>query len=144
MDSILGQLQSALTPIALAAFTAFLGWLFTILRSYFHVATADSAEAAVRTAAVTEAGKLAATIPAATVAAIATAPSTSVASLFSPADIKTAASKIITDLPQEIKLTGYTPTDIFDMILGNLPSILGAVNPALGTIATIVKNVAIK
>jgi hypothetical protein len=30
------------------------------------------------------------------------------------------------------------------MILGNLPTILGAINPALGTVATVVKDIAVK
>jgi hypothetical protein len=141
MDAILTQLQAALTPLLMAAMTAFIVWAFAELRTIFKITSADSAEAAVRTAAATEAGKLAATVPAASAAAVVASPTTSVASLFSTSDLQAAAGKVLSDLPGEIKLTGYTPTDIIDMILGNLPAILGAVNPALGTAATIIKDV---
>jgi hypothetical protein len=136
MDSILTQLQTLLTPILLAAATAFLGWLFTALKSHFGIAAADSAEAAVRTAASTEAGKIAATIPAATVA-IGAAPATIVPS----GTLIAAASKIINDLPAEVKLTGYNGTDIADMVLANLPGLLGALNPALGAVAGVAAGI---
>src|SRR5258708_31486343 len=115
MDSILTQLQTLLTPILLAAATAFLGWLFTALKSHFGIAAANSAETAVRTAAATEAGKIAATIPAPTVAPAAPA------SLVPIGSLAAAASKVIADLPAEVKLTGYTSTHIADMVLANLP-----------------------
>ncbi len=92
----------------------------------------------------TEAGKLAATVPAAAVAAVAvtSSPTASLSSLFPTGAIQAAASKVISDLPAEVKATGYTPTDIFDMILGNLPSILGTFNPALGAAASVIESVA--
>lgn len=136
MDSILTQVQTLLTPILLAASTAFLGWLFTALKSHFGIAAADSAETAVRTAAGTEAGKIAATIPAAA-AQTGAAP----AAIVPAGSLLAAASKIITDLPAEVKLTGYTTTDIADMVLGNLPGLLGALNPALGAVAGVAAGI---
>lgn len=117
----------------MAAATAFIAWLFTELRSYFHIAAADSAEAAVRTAAATEAGKLAVTIPPEAIV-----PNATPASLISIGTVQAAAGKVITDLPKEVALTGYTPTDIADMILSNLPTLLGLFNPGLGAVATAV------
>ncbi len=58
-------MQAALTPLLLAAATAFIGWAFTELRTVFHLNVTDNAETSIRTAAATEAGKLAATVPAA-------------------------------------------------------------------------------
>lgn len=141
-DQLFTQLQTTLTPILLAAATAFLAWLFNELRTVFHINASDSAEAAIRTAAATAAGKLAATVPQASSAALTASPTTSVASLFSTDQLQAAAGKIVSDLPNEVKRTGYTPTDIMDMILGNLPSILGALNPALGAAAAVVKDIA--
>lgn len=135
MDSILTQLQTLLTPILLAAATAFLGWLFTALKSHLGIAAANSAETAVRTAAATEAGKIAATIPAPTVAPAAPA------SLVPAGSLGAAASKIIADLPAEVKLTGYTSTDIADMVLANLPGLLGVINPALGAVAGVAAGI---
>lgn len=144
MDAtFLTQLQQTLTAIACAAVTAGIGYGVVWAKAKLGITSADSAEAAVRTAASTEAGKLAAIVPAASAAAVAASPTTSVASLFSTADLQSAANKILADLPKEVKLTGYNATDIIDMILGNLPTILGAVNPALGTAAAVIKDVAI-
>jgi hypothetical protein len=144
MDAtFLTQLQQSLTALACAAVTAGVGYGVTWLSAKLHITKSDSAEAAVRTAAQTEAGKLAATIPAASAAAVVASPTTSVASLFPTAALQAAAGKVIADLPAEIKLTGYNPTDIVDMILGNLPALLGAVNPALGTAAAVIKDVVV-
>ena len=139
--TFLTQLQQSLTALACAAVTAGVGYGVTWLRSKLKITAADSAEAAVRTAAKTEAGKLVAIIPAASSAGATASPTTSVKSLFTTQEIQAAASKVITDLPAEIKLTGYTPKDIEDMILGALPLILGAVNPALGAAAGVAAGV---
>jgi hypothetical protein len=140
----LTQIQQSLTALACAAVTAGITYGCAWLSQKLNLTKVDSAEASIRAAAATEAGKLTATVPAASAVAVAASPTTSVASLFNPAQITAAASKVISDLPAEIKLTGYTPTDIFDMILGNLPTILGAVNPALGAAATVVKEIVTK
>jgi hypothetical protein len=136
MDDLLTQLQTGLTTLLAAAGTAFIAWLFTALRTHFGLSAADSAELAVRKAAATEAGVIASTIPA-TISTSTASP----ASLMPPGTIAAAASKVITDLPAEIKLTGYTPNDIGDMILSNLPGLLGLINPALGAAAGAVAGV---
>jgi hypothetical protein len=130
----LTQIQAALTSLACAAVTAGIAYGCSWLASHLHLTKTDSAEAAVRTAAATEAGKLVATIPAATIASAPTGNQTP-ASLISIGSIQSAAGKVISDLPNEVKLTGYTTNDIVDMILGNLPALLGAINPAWGTVA---------
>lgn len=144
MDTtFLTQLQQSLTALACAAVTAGVAYGINWAGAKLHITKSDSAETAIRTAAATEAGKLAAVIPAASAAAVSASPTTSVASLFPTADLQKAATKVIADLPAEIKLTGYNLTDVTDMILGNLPALLGAVNPALGTAATIIKDVVV-
>ena len=128
--TFLTQLQQTLTAVACAAVTAGVGYGITWLSAKLHLTKTDSAETAVRTAAATEAGVIASQIPA-TATAAATAP----AALINPGVLASAANKVILDLPAEVKLTGYTPKDIEDMVLANLPAILGAVNPALGAAA---------
>lgn len=126
----LAQLQQALTSAACLAATIGIGLMCTWLKSHFNMTAADSAETAIRKAANTEAGIIASSIPA-TATAAATAP----AALVNTGVLAQAANKVILDLPNEVKLTAYTPKDIEDMILGALPMILGAVNPALGAAA---------
>jgi hypothetical protein len=128
--TFLTQLQQTMTALACAAVTAGVGYGMTWLSAKLHIAKTDNAETSVRTAAATEAGVIAAQIP-----ATATAASTAPAAMINPGVLTNAANKVITDLPAEVKLTGYTPKDIEDMVLSNLPSILGAVNPALGAAA---------
>lgn len=135
------SLEQGLGALASAAVIGGIGYLVTWAQSHLHIAKGADAETTIRNAAATAAGKLAATVPAASAAAVAASPTTSIQSLFSIGDLQNAASKIISDLPAEIKLTGYNPQDITDMILGYLPAILGAVNPALGTAATVIKDI---
>jgi hypothetical protein len=134
--TLLTQITQVLASVAAAAVTAFLGWAFTALQAKFGIQAADSAETAVRTAAATEAGKIAATVPPSI-----TTSSTAPAAIVPPSTLQAAANKVIADLPTEVKLTGYTPADIGDMILAYLPGLLGAVNPALGAVAGVAAGI---
>jgi hypothetical protein len=141
MDQLLQQLQTALTPIATAAATLFIGWAFTQLRAFFQTHSADSAEASLRAAAATAAGKLATTVT----SEAASAPNATVASVISPGAVQAAAASIADDFKPELKLTGFTTSDVASMIMAELPRILGMFNPALGAAAgaaeTAAKNI---
>lgn len=132
----LTQLQQALSSIVSLAATAGIAYGVGWLRTKLHITASDSAETTVRTAATTEAGVIASKIP-----TIVSGAGASPASLVNAGVLSQAVSKVLTDLPAEIKLTGYTPKDIEDMILGSLPAILGAVNPALGAAAGVAAGI---
>jgi hypothetical protein len=121
---------STLSPlfqsIADAAITAGIGIGVVILKQYTGIQISDANEAAIRRAATTEAGKLLST-----------------GTAITPATVATGASKVIADLPAEVKSEGYTHTDVADMIVGAasiaVPP-LAAIAPALNVIAGAVLN----
>jgi hypothetical protein len=112
--------------LADVAITAGIGIGSILLKQYTGVQISDANEAAIRRAATTEAGKLLST-----------------GTAITPATVATGASKVIADLPAEVKSEGYTHTDVADMIVGAasiaVPP-LAAIAPALNVIAGAVLN----
>lgn len=111
--SLLDEIQRILTPLALAAFTGFIAWLFVALRQWFGIEESVANEEAIRRAAETEAGKL--------VASGATDASS----------VALAAAKIVADLSHEVDAEGYNKLDIGDMILGAIPGLAQTVIGAI-------------
>lgn len=83
------------------AVTAGVGVGATLLYRYTGVQISAANEDAIRNAATTEAGKL-----------------LTLGSNVTPAAAATAAMKVVSDLPAEVKAEGYTHADVTDMILG--------------------------
>lgn len=110
--NLLDEIQRVLTPLALAAFTAFIAYAWSVLYSWLGIAASDSNEMEIRRAAATEAGKLVAS------------------GLTDAMSIESAVSKILADLPAPIKAEGYTRNDVADMIVGDIP-VIGTVLSAL-------------
>ena len=112
--------------LADAAITAGIGAGVVILKQYTGVQISDANEAAIRRAATTEAGKLLST-----------------GAVVTTTNVAASASKVLADLPKEIKSEGYTHTDVADMIVGAatiaVPP-LAAIAPALNVIAGAVLN----
>ena len=121
---------SSLTPffqtLADAAITAGIGAGVVILKQYTGIQISDANEAAIRRAATTEAGKLLST-----------------GAVVTTTNVAASASKVLADLPNEIKSEGYTHTDVADMIIGAatiaVPP-LAAIAPAMNVIAGAVLN----
>jgi hypothetical protein len=109
------------SAVADAAITAGIGIGVVLLKQYTGVQISDANEAAIRRAATTEAGKLITT-----------------GKLDTPQAIAASASKVLTDLPAEVKSEGYTHADVTDMIVGAASIAfppLGAIAPALNAIS---------
>jgi hypothetical protein len=101
LNSLLDEAQRILMPIAMAAFTGFILYLFNVVREWLGLEKSEANEEAIRRAAETEAGVL-----------------IKLDALDDPAKLAAAAAKIIADLPKQVTEEKYNPTDIKDMILG--------------------------
>lgn len=105
----LSFLTPVLQDLATAAVTAGIGYGCVLLKSYTGVTISDANEAAIRRAAVTEAGKL-----------------ISLGLSGNQSSIMSSATKIMNDLPNQVKAEGYTDRDIQDMITGAAGHTTGA------------------
>ena len=101
MESILNELQTLLTTLAAAAATALCLYAMNWLRAFLGIKESDSNEAAIRNAALTEAGKL-----------------VTQGKIDDPNALTSAASKVISDLGPQVKAEGYNASDVKDMIIG--------------------------
>jgi hypothetical protein len=93
--------QPLFVSLASVAITAGVGIGSTLLYRYTGVKISAANEDAIRNAATTEAGKL-----------------LTLGSPITPQAAATAAVKVLTDLPNQVKAENYNHNDITDMILG--------------------------
>jgi hypothetical protein len=114
----LSFLQTILTGLATAAIPAGITFGCVLLNKYTGVKISDANELAIRRAATTEAGKLVTTD-----------------TVGNPAAVSTSATKVLTDLPQEIAAEAYTHSDVVDMIM----SAVTIAYPPLAALAPLVK-----
>jgi hypothetical protein len=101
MDNLLTEIQNILMPIFLAVATAFVGYLFNVVREWLGLEKSEANEEAIRRAAETEAGVL-----------------IKFDAIDDPVKLAAAAAKIIADLPEQVRDEEYDMGDIKDMILG--------------------------
>ena len=111
MDSVLVQLQEAITIAAGAAVTALCVYAFGWLRAYLGIKESNSNEGEIRRAALTEAGKLVVQ-----------------GKIDDPNALLSAAAKITADLHPAVKAEGYDTSDIKDMIIGAAGTIFPPAN----------------
>jgi hypothetical protein len=111
MDSILVQLQEAITIAAGAAVTALCVYVFGWLRAYLGIKESTSNEETIRRAAKTEAGKLVVQ-----------------GKIDDPNALITSATKVIHDLGPQVKAEGYDASDVKDMIIGAAGTIFPPAN----------------
>ena len=101
MENLLSELQTVLVTLATAAVTALCAYAIKWLRDFLGIKESDSNEAAIRNAALTEAGKL-----------------VTQGKIDDPNALTSAASKVISDLGPQVKAEGYNASDVKDMIIG--------------------------
>jgi hypothetical protein len=111
MDSVLVQLQEAITIAAGAAVTALCVYAFGWLRTYLGIKESDDNEGAIRRAAQTEAGKLVVQ-----------------GKIDDPQALLGAAAKVAADLKPQVKAEGYDTGDIKDMIIGAAATVFPPAN----------------
>jgi hypothetical protein len=113
-------LQPVLTAVATTAVAVAVPVGTTLLYRYTGIKVSDSQEASIRTAATAEAAKMIQLgIP------------------VTPNTAATAATKVLSDLPAEVKAQGYTPSDVADMVIGAAAIPF----PAVGIAAPVLKAV---
>ena len=101
MENIFNEIQTLVTTCAAAAVTALCLYAMNWLRAKLGIEESVSNEAAIRRAALTEAGKL-----------------VTQGQIDDPSALLGAAAKVISDLNPQVKAEGYDTGDIKDMIIG--------------------------
>lgn len=107
LNYLLDEAQRILVPLALAAFTGFIAYLFSVVRTWLGIVESDSNEGEIRRAAETEAGIL-----------------VKQDQINNPEMVAAAATKIVADLHHVVTMENYDTNDIKDMILGAAGMIL--------------------
>lgn len=111
MDSMLNEIQTLITTLAAAAVTALCAYAIGWLRTFLGIQESDSNEAAIRSAALTEAGKLVVN-----------------GNIGDPNALLNSAAKVMTDLKPQVKAEGYDTGDVKDMIIGAAATVFPPAN----------------